>query len=234
MTHPTAPSLTLSRNMRKKSSSNSNVLLSESLPLDAAGASVDPHPNPMSCFPTEERLRQKECLKKMKAAGEEHVEADILFYREFAVFHLICCATRWHAAAVIGSKQEEELLSTMHKIWFSIHGPMQQLMIDGELGVTSPSAQAKLKRLGVSVKVRAPGQHARFIDRRGAILHVTLHCMESQIIWEGIKADMEPLLSEAEFSGNSLVHVGGVTPYQCIYGRSPAMLPPIPDESGQL
>ena len=55
----------------EKSSSNSNVLLSESPSLDAAGASVDPHPNPMSCFPTEERLRQKERLKKTKAAGEK-------------------------------------------------------------------------------------------------------------------------------------------------------------------
>ena len=94
---------------------------------------------------------------------------------------------------------------------------MQQLIIDGELGVTGPSAQAKLKRLGVTVKVRAPGQHARFIERRGAILRVTLRCMESQLIREGIKADMESLLSEAFFSGSSLVHVGGVTPYQCIY-----------------
>ena len=89
------------------------------------------------------------------------------------LINLICCATRWHAAAVIRSKQEEELLSAMRKIWFSIHGPMQQLIIDGELGVTGPSAQAKLKRLGVAVKVRAPAPTCTF--HRKARCHPPCH-----------------------------------------------------------
>ena len=46
------------------------------------------------------------------------------------------------------------------------------------------------------------------------------------------------LLAEALFAGNALVHVGGSTPYQAVYGRQPAMLPPleIPDmpESEQI
>lgn len=83
---------------------------------------------------------------------------------------------------------------------------MQQLISDGELGLTNP-AEARLRRLGITLKVRAPGQHARFVERRGAILRTTMHCMESKLIREGIAVDMDSLLSEATF-----VHVGGVTP----------------------
>lgn len=169
---------------------------------------------------------------RMSTAFNEHVEVDLMFYKEHTIFHMICCATRWHAAALVRSRQEEELLSATHKIWLSIHGPMQQLISDGELGISGDSAQAKLKRLGISLKIRAPGQHARFIERRGAILRTTLHCIESQLVREGVQTNMDSLLSEAVFAGNTLIHVGGATPYQCIYGRTPAMMPPVPDDDG--
>eukprot|EP00438_Fugacium_kawagutii_P035880 Skav204682 [mRNA] locus=scaffold1284:96116:106049:- [translate_table: standard] len=171
---------------------------------------------------------------RMTTAFNEHVEVDLMFYREHVIFHLICCGTRWHAATVIQSKQEQELLTALNRTWVSIHGPMQQLISDGESGLTSERVQALLRRQGILVKVRAPGQHARFIERRGAILRVTLHCLDSQLMREGILSSMEDLLAEAVFAGNSLVHVGGVTPYQCIYGRTPAMLPPLPEETGAI
>ena len=120
------------------------------------------------------------------------------------------------------------LLSALNRIWIAIHGPMQHLIIDGESALTSDRVQARLRRNGINVEVRAPGQHARFVERRGAILRTTLHCLDSQLIREGINANMEDVLAEAVFAGNALVHVGGVTPYQCVYGRSPAMLPPLP------
>jgi hypothetical protein len=111
------------------------------------------------------------------------------------------------------------------------HGPMQQLICDGELGLMSPSAQSRLRRLGIEPKLRAPGQHARFIERRGALLRLSMHCIEAQLTREGVDSSIDAVLSEAVFAGNALIHVGGVTPYQCVYGRSPAMLPPLPEEN---
>lgn len=183
----------------------------------------------------------RECRKWSRPANEtipalrmttnfnEHVEADLMFYKEFVLFHMICCGTRWHAATVVRTKQEEELLAAMDRLWLSIHGPMQQLICDGASGLTNDNARARLQRLGIQVKVRAPGQHARFIERRGAILRTALRCIDGQLLQEGINATMDALLSEAVFAGNALIHIGGVTPYQCIYGRTPAMLPPLPD-----
>ena len=42
------------------------------------------------------------------------------------------------------------------------------------------------------------------------------------------------LLAEAVFCGNCLTHVSGVTPYQVVYGRQPAMLPPLYSETDDL
>ena len=75
--------------------------------------------------------------------------------------------------------------------------------------------------------IRAPRQHARFIERRGAILRHALHTAEEQMRREGIVAHFDSLLANAIFAGNSLTHVGGVTPYNVVLGRQPAMLPPL-------
>ena len=168
---------------------------------------------------------------RMSTKFNEHVECDLLFYREFVIFHLICCCTRWHSAIRVVSKNESELFDALHKSWLTAHGPMQQLICDGELGLMSPSAQSRLRRLGIEPKLRAPGQHARFIERRGALLRLSMHCIEAQLTREGVDSSIDAVLSEAVFAGNALIHVGGVTPYQCVYGRSPAMLPPLPEEN---
>lgn len=168
---------------------------------------------------------------RMSTKFNEHVECDLMFYREFIIFHLICCCTRWHAAVHVNTRSEEELFSALHKCWITTHGPMQYLICDGELGIMGPAAQSRLKRLGIEPKIRAPGQHARFIERRGAMLRQSLHCLESQLMREGISAEFDVLLAEAVFAGNALIHIGGVTPYQCVFGRSPAMLPPLPEET---
>ena len=102
----------------------------------------------------------------------EHVEADILFYRTYMSFHCICRASRWHAGRECHSKTERELLDCLHGVWIGTHGPMVQLYIDGESGLNTDSAKASIGRDGTILKTRAPGQHARFIERHGAILRV--------------------------------------------------------------
>ncbi|CAE7222318.1 unnamed protein product [Symbiodinium sp. CCMP2592] len=168
----------------------------------------------------------------------QQVEFDLLFYRTFIVCHLICRATRWHAGCAIPNKEGEAIYESICTNWVSIHGPMQQLIADGESGLWSEAVASRLKRQGVELKLRAPQQHARFIERRGAILRATLHVMEEQLEREGLVYTFPSLLAEAIFAGNALVHVGGSTPYQAVYGRQPAMLPPleIPDmaESEQV
>ena len=85
----------------------------------------------------------------------------------------------------------------------------------------------ELKRRGVTIDVRAPQQHARFIERRGAILRHAMHTTEEQMQREGLPCTFDSLLAHSIFAGNSLTHVGGVTPYNVVFGRQPSMLPPL-------
>ena len=160
-------------------------------------------------------------------AFNQHVEFDLLFYRQHIICHAICRATRWHAATVVTSKDGEILQEALFMMWISIHGPMSNLISDGEGGLWRSDVADRLKRQGINMKLRAPQQHARYIERRGAVLRATLHVMHEQLERESAQCSFPIVLAEAVFAGNALTHVGGSTPYQAVYGRQPAMLPPL-------
>ena len=157
----------------------------------------------------------------------QHVECDLLFYRQFITFHCICRATRWRAATVVSAKEGEILFEAFTTCWVGQFGPPEILYMDGESGMWRPDIADRIRRLGCDFKLRAPQQHARYIERRGAVLRAQLHTMEEQLEREGIVYTFPALLAEAVFAGNSLTHVGGSTPYQAVYGRQPWMLPPL-------
>ena len=95
---------------------------------------------------------------------------------------------------------------------------------DGESGVTeSQFFLGELKARGIKLTIRAPQQHARYIERRGALLRHSMHVIKAQLKREGVSVSLATLLSEAVFAGNCLTFVGGVTPYQAVYGRQPAI-----------
>ena len=60
------------------------------------------------------------------------IEADILFYKTFKVWHMIDRADRWHAACEILSKEAPELQEAIDSTWLEIFGPFKVLIIDGE------------------------------------------------------------------------------------------------------
>ena len=64
-------------------------------------------------------------------------------------------------------------------------------------------------------------------ERRGALLRDAIHRIHSQLKEEGIVLPFASVLSEATFSGNALITVGGSTPYNAVMGRMPSMLPGI-------
>ena len=71
-------------------------------------------------------------------------------------------------------------------------------------------------------------QHARYIERRGALLRDTIHSVEGQMQEEGlVGVPFESILAECVFCGNALLTVGGSTPYNALYGRVPHILPSI-------
>ena len=75
-------------------------------------------------------------------------------------------------------------------------------------GIDSTSTRAFLARHGIDLQIKAKGQHARMIERRGAILRHCLHTMKAQLQKEGITVTFDQLLAHAIFAGNALTNVG--------------------------
>ena len=155
----------------------------------------------------------------------EFVEADILFYKQFMAWHMLDRADRWHASTVITSKTGPSLCTAIDLTWVTIFGPFQYLVVDGESGLITEDSAAYLKSRGITYRPRAPGQHARMIERRGAILRHSMHCMEQQLARENVQVEFAQLLAEATFAGNALISHNGATPFNARFGRQPAMLP---------
>jgi len=159
----------------------------------------------------------------------QQVECDLLFIYKFIIFHLLCRCTRWNAAKVIPNREASTLISALNDTWVTIHGPMKELIVDGETGIAEPlSSGLFLARKGIKLVTRAPDQHARYIERRGALTRDVVHKIDTQLREEGLtEIPFELRLSEAVFAGNALVSINNTTPYNAVYGRVPNMLPDI-------
>ena len=123
----------------------------------------------------------------LPTAFNEHVECDLLFYRQHIVLHCICRCTRWHAGKEISAKTTEVLLVALVDVWIGLHGPMLHFHVDGESGLYNEEAAAFFKRRVIQVHVRAPGQHARYIERHGAITRAGMHIMEEALKKDGVE-----------------------------------------------
>jgi hypothetical protein len=169
------------------------------------------------------------CSTEFADTFNAQVECDLLFVNKKIVFHLIDRCTRWHAAREIPGKEDDMLMTVIDELWISIHGAPKELIVDGESGIAkSHKTTQYLARKGIKLHVRAKDQHARFIERRGALLRDTIHRIESQLKEEGLAGiPFSCTLAEAVFCGNALLSINGSSPYNSVYGRVPALLPGI-------
>ena len=127
----------------------------------------------------------------------QRVEADILFVLQYMIFHLVDACTRFHAGEVIKDKYEDTLVKTLWTAWIGIHGPMEELVIDGEGGLNADRAKATLKAEGIKLTTRAPGQHASTAERGGQLIRLVIHLMIEQMVKEGVNLPIELVASHA-------------------------------------
>eukprot|EP00969_Alexandrium_andersonii_P344773 15240564-Alexandrium_andersonii.AAC.1 len=48
------------------------------------------------------------------------------------VFHLLDRCTRWRAACTVAPKEGTSLTDALNRPWIGVHGPMRELIMDGE------------------------------------------------------------------------------------------------------
>ena len=111
--------------------------------------------------------------------------------------------TRWHAATLVPNKEDETLSKAIHAIWVTVHGPPKDLINDSESGIVLSHHTTKyLAREGIELHPRGRDQHARYVERRGALLRDTIHRVEGQLREEGIAGvPFASILAEAVFAG---------------------------------
>ena len=104
---------------------------------------------------------------------------------------------------------------------------MKELNTGGESGIiASQRTEDSLARKGIKFHPRGKDQHARYVERRGALLRDTVHRVEGQMEEEGLTGiPFESILAECVFCGNAMITVNGSTPYNAVYGRVPHILP---------
>ena len=79
----------------------------------------------------------------------------------------------------------------------------------------SEKVKAYLKTKGITPVPRAPEQHARYIERRGALVRECIHKIISQLEIEGIQLTFKRVLAEAAFMTNALLAIDGSTLKKC-------------------
>ena len=152
----------------------------------------------------------------------EQVEADLMFYQKYVIFHMVCRCIRWHAAKVVRSKSMEDLIAAIDEIWVRVHGPPKEFIIDGETAIAKGwETRAYFKAKGIKVTIRAPGMHAHFIERRGALFRNSLHLVDTQLEQEGIQdIPIDLRVGESVFAGNAMLSIKNTTPYIALYGHA--------------
>ena len=126
------------------------------------------------------------CSINLPDKFNEQVECDLLFIHKHVIFHLLDRCTRWHAGTLVPDQEEATLTNAIQMCWVGLHGPMKELILDGESGiVVSELTNTYLRRHGIQLRPRAKYQHARYVERRGALLRDTIHRIESQLDVEG-------------------------------------------------
>ena len=155
------------------------------------------------------------------------VEADLMFVYDKIIFHCIDRSTRWYHSLIVVDKQEETLIEALDS-WVRLHGPMKELYMDQETAIQASDMTLQyLSRHGIMYHPRAQGQQVAYIDRRGALVRDAMHKIVEQLKIEKIQMPIKFVLSEATFCTNAMVTVNNSTPYNCVYGRVPHILPSI-------
>ena len=145
------------------------------------------------------------------------------------IAHYVDRATRFHTGCIVPDKTEDTLWYAFRDRWLTILGTPETVVTDGEAALVTTKNRARFAAHNIHLSVRAPGQHAHFAERHGAMLRHTVHVLAEQLKAENLTEPLSSILPEAFFALNALTQVGGSTPYQAVLGRQPGCLPPILD-----
>ena len=154
----------------------------------------------------------------------EYVEIDLLFVGDMIILHIIDEFLRFSGGGLLKSQQTPEILRCIHFNWIMIHGPPRFIVSDQEGALESDEARIYFDRLGTQRRPKAVGSKAVVVERHHEIIRNSIRRIRSQCKEEGLNIEPEYIVAEAFFAHNSMLNIGGFTPYIGLYGRHPMNL----------
>ncbi|CAJ1426200.1 unnamed protein product [Effrenium voratum] len=161
---------------------------------------------------------------KLPEAMNMIAQCDLLFYKDYVLFHMVDMTTRWTAAEVIPDRTADSILAAIHNCWIRFFGPPQTLMSDQEGALATDYAAEQISRRGINLQLVAKEQHCGVVERHNELLRRQLHLIDTQAQNEGLPIGINTLIGEAIYAKNILFTVGNTTPHEAVFGRTPPLL----------
>ena len=163
----------------------------------------------------------------------QEVQVHLLFVKDKIILHAIDVCTRFCAGCVVASKEADELITALHKIWIVVFGPPATIISDQEQGIVSDASRAWMSRRDIRFIQHARYQHATMVERHNALLRRQILIMLDQTLEDGVRISFDAVLCESISAKNALLRIGGSTPYEAVLGRTPPLYDVLSVEAGQ-
>ena len=141
----------------------------------------------------------------------EGVQFDLLFLQDGIVVHLIDMCITYAQGTFVESREPEEVLPAIVRIWFRVYDVPKFIVSDQEGARFGDEGGIWADRWGVDLRPKPKGAHAYIIERRNDLLRQQYHRTRSQATQEGIRVTAGEVLDESILALNCLLSVHGST-----------------------
>ena len=165
----------------------------------------------------------------------DDAQLDLLFYKSLVepergrrpIIHRIDTCLRWSATLDVKQRDDKTLLNGIATIWIQIYGAPEGVPLDQETGMRGTAVDHWAIYSQIMMNYQTPIQKAWLVERHNEILRVGLYLVETQVRQESIVFPFTSLLALLTFMRNPLIVINDATPYRALFGRQPAILPPL-------
>ena len=150
----------------------------------------------------------------------EVVAVDLKFIESNIILHLIDHVTRFSAAAIVISKEREEIIKHLFRSWISIFGAPSKFFSGngGEFSNDNYNAMGEAYNITIKKTAAESPFSNDLVERHNAVLEEMLlkTCDDTG-------ASVEVALQWVINAKNSLTNIHGFSPYQLVFGRNPRL-----------
>ena len=162
---------------------------------------------------------------RISTAFNPVMQADLLFWKDRIILHMIDECTRFSMLAIVANKNAMDLCRAMRLWWFKIFQPPKILIVDREGSLGSDDAGQFLATYAVDRKPKPADPHATMVKRHNGLIRQLLLNLEGQSTLEGLPVTDEDIVSEACYAKNNMLEIGGQHPITAVFGIHPSVLP---------